>query len=47
MLILILAVIALILAAIDEFNAAGRSLISWGVIALATIEIIQNSGKLV
>lgn len=39
---LALAIVALILAAIEEAQAQGRSLICYAVIALAAIEIIQR-----
>lgn len=37
---LVLAIIALVLAAIDQYRAQGRSLIAWAVIALALIPLL-------
>jgi hypothetical protein len=39
---LVLGAVALILAIIDEVRAGGSALTSWGVIALATIVVVDN-----
>jgi hypothetical protein len=39
---LALAIVALILAAIEEFRAQGQSLLAWAVIALAVIVVLTH-----
>lgn len=39
---LLIGIAALILAVVDEIRVGGRALTSWGVIALATIVVVDN-----